>query len=85
MGNKWTSEMNKKVLSYDLRTIPDGIDLDDMVYLLESINICIYDSSKNGEKPKILDLTHDPIFIDVNGWKNKENKIKELIDYAGRR
>ena len=85
MENKWNIEMNKKVLSYDLSTIPDGINMDDVAYLIENLNVCLYDSSKNGEQPRILNFTHDPMFIDVSNWINKENKIKELIDYAGRK
>lgn len=71
------------LVEYDLVSLPNTLDVDQMVYIMKKHNMIFWDSSNGGKAPHILTtFDQDKLVVDTSDDKGKEllTKIKNLYD-----
>lgn len=67
----------KDTLVYDLQTLPEGLDINKMIYIVKHHNLVIYDSSNGGNEPRVLNkIDSNYLTVEV---KNLTDKQKEIL------
>jgi hypothetical protein len=70
------------VLIYDVHTVPDGMDLEKIVYIWKEHGFILWDSRDGGQEPKVLDpMKVKGIVVDISTTdKEQLSVIQKLID-----
>lgn len=50
--------MEKKIIIYDIRTLPEGMVLEDILEIFETTKIVVYDSLSTGNLPFTIDVNN---------------------------
>ena len=80
-SNETIEKMDKLKLIYDMKSIPNGVTLDQLYNIMIKGSIVIWDSYNGGEEPKLIedkDLSiYDVGFLSKEQFEEKFNTLLE--------
>ena len=69
---------DKGLVWYDLESLPNSLNVDEMIYIMKRFNIIFWDSTEGGVKPDISNpFDEDKIILDYSTEEGK-SKLEEI-------